>query len=255
MNNVIIYEQPLNEHIRACLRLEHLFDEIAETIDQPSPWASRVALTALLKILSVIDRPDLKNKLSKALYQHASILTQYENSPQVDNAKLRLLLDDLDGVIDKLYSLSGKLGGALYDSEFLTSIRSHLHNPGGPVNFSLPSYHLWLSQDPNQRSADLKQWFGELNLLERAVRLLLQLTRQFGRPENITAIGGFYQQGLESSGSPELMRLILPTGQNVFPELSVGKHRISVRFYEGNVEGRPKQTTHDVDFKLLFCSV
>lgn len=255
MNNVIIYEQPLNEHIRACLRLEHLFKQINDTSEHPTTWASRSALHSLLKVLNVIDRPDLKTKLSKALYQHASILTQFERSPQVDSEKLRGLLDELDEVIDKLYATSGRIGGTLYENDFLSNVRSHMQNPGGPCNFSIPSYQLWLNQPADKRTNDLKLWTTEFELLEKAVTLLLQLTRQFSKPETKTAIDGFFQQSLDSNSKGELVRVILDADKNLFPEISVGKHRLSLRFYEASINSKAKQTHQDVEFKLLFCAV
>ncbi|WP_280123488.1 cell division protein ZapD [Coxiella endosymbiont of Ornithodoros amblus] len=65
----ITYEQPLNEPMRICLRLEHLFRQLHEHISEPALAASHLAMLALLKALNVIDRPDLKTKLTQTLTQ------------------------------------------------------------------------------------------------------------------------------------------------------------------------------------------
>lgn len=255
MNNIIIYEQPLNEHIRASLRLEHLFKMVRETIEQPSPWASQVALQSFMKILNVVDRPDLKNKLTKALSQHATVLTQLEALPQIDREKLRTVLETLDAIIDKLYVLNSKFAQRLFDNDFLSSIRSHMHNPGGPCSFSIPAYHLWLNQDPEYRQTDLIRWFEEFALLEHTITLLLRLTRDFAKAKRETAISGFYQQSLDPNAQGELLQIKIPGDLNVYPETSTGRHRLSVRFYELNLGEKPKQTAHDIEFTLLYSSL
>lgn len=255
MNSIIIYEQPLNEHIRASLRLEHLFNVVKETIEHPSPWASQTAILSLMKILNVIDRPDLKNKLTKALSQHASMLTQLEALPQIDHSKLRALLETLDTIIDKLYVLNTKFAQTLYDNDFLSSVRSHMHNPGGPCSFSIPAYHLWLNQAPEFRQADLIRWFEELSLLGNTITLLLQLTRDFAKAQQETATSGFYQQSLDSNVQGELLQIRVQNHLNVYPETSTGRHRLSVRFYEPNLIDKPKQTANDIEFTLLYSSL
>ncbi len=65
--DIIVFEQPLNEQMRICLRLEQLFKQLKESMSQSSISASKIALTALLKIISVVDRPDLKSKLTQTM--------------------------------------------------------------------------------------------------------------------------------------------------------------------------------------------
>jgi len=45
MNNVLTYEQPLNEVIRVCLRLEQLFLQIEQHRKDTSPLATRHLVT------------------------------------------------------------------------------------------------------------------------------------------------------------------------------------------------------------------
>lgn len=253
--DVIIYEQPLNEHSRACLRLEHLFEQFHQTAIMDSQWASRFAVQSLIKILNVVDRPDIKAKLTKALSDHASVLTQLEKSPQVDSTKLREFLDQLDNVVDQLYALPGKIGQKLTENDFLGNVRAHMNNPGGPCNFSIPSYQLWLQQSAEHRNRDLRLWYKEFALLDQAVRLLLQLTREFTRPGNCNAELGFYQQALDPNLQGELVRVMLNVEDNLFPEISVGRHRLAIRFYHNNLLDKPKQTANTVKFKLLYCAI
>lgn len=256
-DDIIIYEQPLNEHIRVCLRLEHLFNQVLINIDNSNPCASRTAILALLETVNVIDRPDLKTKLTKSLTQHATTLSQLEILPQVDGSKLRSVLTELDRLIDQLYATQGKIGQHLRTNEFLNSIRQHLYNPGGAVNFSNPALQLWLQHPAVNRIEDLKKWFKEFDLIRDVVSLLLRLTRESSVPTEKYADKGFYQQALDPNLSCEMVRVMLPTMANLYPEISVGRHRLSVRFLEPNCheQGRSKQADSNIKFKLTCCAV
>lgn len=256
-DDIIVYEQPLNEHIRVCLRLEHLFNQVLINIDNSSEWSSRTALLAILETVNVIDRPDLKTKLTKALTQHANTLSQLEILPQVDSSKLKSVLSDLDRLIDQLYSTQGKIGQNLRTNDFLNSIRQHLYNPGGAVNFSNPGLQLWLQQPAVNRIQDLKTWFKEFNQIRDVVELLLRLTRESSIPAEKYADKGFYQQALDPNASCEMVRVTLPLTANLYPEISVGRHRLSVRFLEPNCheQGRSKQVDSNIKFKLTCCAL
>lgn len=253
--HLITYEQPLNEHIRVCLRLEHLFNQILNNIETPTEWGSRATLTALLETLNVIDRPDLKTKLTKALTQHAATLTQLEVLPQVDSTKLKQVLNELDRLIDKLYATQGKIGQNLRNNEFLNSIRRHLYNPGGVVNFSNPGLQLWLHKAPEDRIEDLKSWLKEFDQLIDVVILILRLTRESNTANEKLADNGFYQQALDPNTSCEMIRVSVPIEANLFPEISVGQRRLSIRFLQPNChdQGRAKQTDINLNFKLTCC--
>jgi cell division protein ZapD len=256
-DELITYEQPLNEHMRVCMRLEHLFQQILVNINNADEWNSRTALLALLETVNVIDRPDLKTKLTKALTQHAATLTQLEILPQVDSDKLRHILSDLDRLIDQLYATQGKIGQSLRNNEFLNNIRQHLYNPGGAVNFSNPAFQLWLQKPSTNRIQDLKVWFRELDQIKDVVELLLRLTRHSSLPIEKHADKGFYQQSLDPHVSCEMVRISLPITANLFPEISVGRPRLSIRFLELNCHelGRSKQCDYSVKFKLTCCSI
>jgi len=138
----IIFEQPLNEHIRVCLRLEHVFAMFDTYINGTDELSYRNAMHTVQQIINVVDRPDIKSKLSQALIQQATKLSKIEKQPNINREKLRDILDDLDCLIDYLQSTHGRIGQNLRSNEFLTTIRQHQGNPGGACNFSTPAYFL-----------------------------------------------------------------------------------------------------------------
>ena len=51
-----------------------------------------------------------------------------------------------------------------------------------------------------------------------------------------------------------MIRVSIDVDGLVFPEISAGKHRFTVRFMElENTEDRPVQTTRDIPFQLSCC--
>lgn len=249
----IVFEQPVNELMRACMRLEHLFHQAIQHMTSTSVWGSRTALNAMTDILSILDRPDLKTKLTKELCRHLASFGRLEQTPHVDRQKLSHVLIELENVIDKLQATNGKFAQDLRDNEFLSSIRQHLLNPGGACSFDIPAYHLWLQRPPAERTVNLKSWFSQFIVIQTAINLLLRLTRGSSIPQPKTAQEGFYQTTLDAQLSCQLIQVILSADTDLFPEISVGRHGIFIRFHTLSVQGRPMQTSQDVHFKLSTC--
>ena len=255
VNETIIYEQPLSEPTRICLRLEHLYIQARANLTGLSVWHHRLVMSALIEIMRVVDRPDLRTKLTTALTQQSTRLSILESNPQVDNTKLRQVLDKLDTLIDSLYMNRAKMGQELKNNVFLDNIRQHLNSPGGACGFNTPAFHLWIQQPANERTETLKLWFSEFEQLEQIINLLLSLIRQNGQLETNTALEGFYHQNLDSNVQYEMIRVLLPKAHLVYPEISVGRHRLSVRFLELGLMSRERdqQTKQNVIFKLASC--
>src|SRR3990167_11453887 len=108
MNEQIIYEQPLNEVIRVCLRLEQLFQQIDHQLPDTSELGTRNLITYIINILHLLDRPDLKAKLAKELSHHLTNLMRYNQSPNIDADKLHNLTAQLEELSRALIDSSGK---------------------------------------------------------------------------------------------------------------------------------------------------
>jgi cell division protein ZapD len=253
MISEIVYEQPISEHMRVCLRLELLFQQAKYRLQAGSVWDSRAAITTLIDILNLLDRPDLKTKLTKELCRYLSILGRLEKTTDVDHQKLSALLVELENVIDALQAMQGKFGQDLRDSDFLSSIRQHQANPGGISEFDSPSYCLWLKQSIQQHHQDLENWFREFESIQVAINIILKIVRNSASPENQIAKDGFFQAVMDANAGCQLIRVAIPHPSKLFPEISVGRHGVCVRFFQLNLKERPKQVSEDVSFKLTSC--
>ena len=86
--------------------------------------------------------------------------------------------------------------------------------------------------------------------------MILRLIRESSNPRQVTATGGFYQQQLDSGTPVQLVRVVMPFAADVFPEISGGKHRFTVRFSSQRQTGsRPTQSQDDIRFELQCCGL
>src|SRR3990167_3313685 len=253
-NNVITYEQPLNELIRVCLRLEQLFLQVDHQITDTSIFGTRHIVTIIINILHLLDRPDLKAKLAKELNHQMLLLGRLENTPQIDQAKLSKLLKQLDELSRCFIDSSGKIGYSLREIELLNNLRLHLATPGGGCSFDIPAYYYWLQQPVKERNAAIKSWLTEFNNIRLANDLILKLVREESKIQQKQAVNGFYQELLDPQINLRLIRVIIPVDIAAYPEISVGRHFLSIRFFVPNIIERPVQYPHDLSLSLSYCT-
>ena len=251
----ITYEQPLNDPLRICLRLERLFKVVNTHVGSMDHQSSRHILFAILEILNVIDRPDLKSKLTQTLTQLASNLGQLEQFPQVDKGRLHDVLATLDRLIVGLQQVEGKVGENLRANGFLNHVRLHLGHPGGVCDFTTPALALWLHYTPEERQKFLNNWRSEFVILESIVEVILKLSREGASSQRVMVNKGFYQQNLDPNlPTCQLVRLVLPIKNRVYPEISIGKHRLIIRLLQPDyMVGRGGQVDEDIFAELILC--
>ena len=251
----MLYEQPLNEQVRLCLRLEYLFTQANYYSPKESPWDSHQMLKIILEILQTIDRPDLKNKFFQTLNQHVHALSQLEKLEGVDKQKLHGTLQQIDRLIDSLHTNQKKIGQELRENDFLNTIQQRLHTPAGTCGFSLPAYHLWMQQETLLRQRQLLAWFGHFTELQEIVSITLKLVRESTSFKVADAHGGFYQSNLDPDMSYQLIRIKIHPNKNIFPEISVGRYRLAVHFFTLDINGRATQTSDNIKFELACCKM
>lgn len=252
--NVIIYEQPLNELIRVCLRLEQLFLQIDHQITDTSHFGTRNMIAAIIVVLQLLDRPDLKAKLAKELSHQMSLLARLANTPEIDKTKLQALLKQLDELGRCFIESSGKLGQGLREVELLNTLRLHLATPGGGCSFDIPVYYCWLQQPAEKRVALIKEWLKEFTNVRLANELILKLVREESKIQLKSAANGFHQELLDPQTNLRMVRVMVPSDIAAYPEISIGRHFLSIRYFVPSILTRPVQYQHTVNFKLAYCT-
>lgn len=252
----IIFEQPLNERIRTFLRLEFLFKRVDTALTGQTEMHHRDALDAMLNMLSVFERSDLKQELMKEIERLAANLSALENTPGVDKQALDALLSDLDQNLDALHIQKSGIGQTLRENEFLYGIRQRSSIPGGTCDFDLPAYHFWLQHTADEiRTEQLQTWLNEFQSVRNAVEMSLRLIRDSVGFRQEVAKDGFFQRSLDSNQPYQLIRVEIPASVSYFPEVSGGKHRFTIRFMQFDISQRPQQSFEEVPFRLSCCAM
>lgn len=254
MAEIIIYDQPLNETIRVCMRLELLFNQIDHQLQDHSMLGARNLFAFIINTLHILDRPDLKAKLAKELaFLHAS-LTRFHHTEHANSAYLNTLSQQLDELSRNLIDSSGKIGNRLRDMELLNTLRMHLSSPGGGCCFDLPLYHYWLQQPASLREQTIQDWLQDFEQIKIAVTLILDLVRKSARRAEKTATHGFYQELLDPQSNLRMIRIGIDADIAAYPEISIGRHFLSVRFFFPDIQKRPIQFTENLVFKIAYCN-
>lgn len=251
----IVYEQPLNERVRTFLRLEFLFMQHHHHRADRTHWGVRATLRALLDIYTIVSRSDLKNEILKELTEQHGTLSRLQQRPGVDVARLQGVLAELNGAVNAMQVLTTHtLATVLRDNEFLISLLHRSTIPGGVGAFDLPSFHHWLAQPGEHVRRDLDAWFADLVPFDRAIDLHLRLLRQSTQAVDAVAKGGIHVYTPQAEY--DLVRVLVSAGAGVYPEISAGRHRFTVRFMnQRDVNTRPVQTGADVPFQLQCCAL
>jgi cell division protein ZapD len=250
----LVFEQPLNERMRTFLRLDFLYSQALYHNEMASQWGSRAAMSSLIDILAITTRGDVRSDVLKELESQLATFNEFQSKPGVDTQRLKTLMSNLMRLRADLMTAGSTFLQPLRDSEFVNAIKHRTAIPGGTCEFDLPDYYFWLTQPDDARMRTFNQWLGLLRPLCDAVAELLWLTRQNGRARQEVARAGTFNITFERETPLQLLRIALPAGAGLYPEISGSHHRCNVRFLTWNgMATRPTQVQTDVPFTLTCC--
>jgi cell division protein ZapD len=248
------FEQPVTERMRTFLRVEFLYEQTLFHVDEPTEFSARAAVAALLEILTILGRSDVRTDVGKELERHGQLLDRYRSQPGVDPARLTGLINNVESLRQQLSEAGTQAVNPLKECDFLTTIRQRSAIPGGTCMFDLPDYGYWLHLPAAERRRQLDDWTNRIKPICDAVAEVLWLTREATEAAPQVAPGGLYQHSFDRSDQVSLIRVLLPSNAGIFPEISAGQHRFTIRFVRWRgVDARPQQVNQDVRFHLAIC--
>jgi len=135
-------------------------------------------------------------------------------------------------------------------------IKQRASIPGGTCDFDLPQLRFWLNQSHDQRIRDLHNWVAPYRELDEVIELILKTLRDSATAKVVVAENGFYQEPLDTRQSTQLIRISVNADATMYPEISAGKHRYSVRFMRVSPgDTPPVQVKENIEFLLSRCSL
>lgn len=258
MSDIGVHEQPLNERYRLFLRVEQLFERIDHHLEGPTVWDTHAALQAILELLQSVSRGDSKRELIKELDRQRAALARFDDRSAVDRSRLQGLLARQQELLDALHARTGTLGAELRSNELVDHLQQRATAGGRPGILELPAYQEWLQRPVDERHRTIRSWLEPLESARHAIEQCLTLTRGAVDWESVTVTQGFYEQPLEHGQAIQLLRVRIPDGdrQRLFPEVSAGRQRFTIRFFEQRTPAeRPAQVRESVRFELACCGV
>lgn len=256
MSSSVIYEQPLNERIRMFMRLDALLARLGQTLAQDNINNTHHAIITLVELVALTARMDIKQELVKELERLNSNLMGLRERPNADVNRINTLISQQRAWVDSILGLAGAMDQHTKENDLFNAIRQRLAVPGGTCAFDLPVYHHWLTRSSSERRQLIKHWASSFDLLKEPISSVLQLIRRSGESETQTAHQGFYDQSLDGQRPWQLVRIALPHGSPLYPEISAGRQRFNVRFLIAREDGqRACQTQEDVSFTLSCCAI
>lgn len=251
LSDKIVFEQPLSERVRTFLRLEFLFQQRRHHALDDSHTGTRAALQSLLDVLSLTTRSDLKSEVIKEIQDQQTILTRAPNLLQ--GMEVRLAFTRLTDALKNVQKLPSHFAGSsLRSHEFLDAIAKRSAIPGGAAPFDLPALHRWLAEPPIRIRADLERWFAHFAPYENAIAICLDVLRHCGVDEVLVAEGGVHLH--TPKAAHQLLRVKVSSDSGLYPEISAGRYRYSLRFMQQpDVDSRAQQVTQNVPFQLQCC--
>jgi len=254
-NDQISYFQPLNERLRTFLRLNFLFRQAKHNMQGDSLHDSHDTLITLMEIIKCVNQQDFKKEVLKELERVNLTLAPLQDSPDIKHNALDEILSSIKKFRKDLLAISGPFANELKDDEFLKSIQQRNNIPGGLSEYEPPIYQFWLKQSKEYRAGDYSRWFSVFDSLDDSIDLIINMIIQSATPKNEIAYGGSFQQSLDTKVPYQMVVVSLPEGSQIFPEISGGKHRFSIRFMDSTSKPRPVQTENDIEFELSCCAL
>jgi cell division protein ZapD len=253
-DRLIAFEQPLSERMRTFLRIEFLQGQALLHCRHDAAYGARAAIANLLEILAITSRGDIRADVLKELDRQISRLRHYRQIPGVDSDRLARLMSEVESNREALAAAGKHFLAPLRDSEFLSAIRHRSTIPGGTCMFDLPEYGYWLQLPGAERSRQLDEWLAELKPLCDSITQILWLTREASTPSEQVARHGLYSHSLGKNDHYEIVRVLVARKSGLYPEVSAGAHRFTVRFasWQGT-DARSRQAEEDVPFLLALC--
>jgi cell division protein ZapD len=245
------FEFPANEKTRNFLRLETLYSRLEYYLSQTNVYTHHSAILTMFEILEAASRTDIKTDILQEIERQKIFLAKYQDHPNVSVDVLQEEIDTLQSLGSNLLAQHGKFGQSLRENEWLMSLKQRSAIPAGMCPFDLPGYYVWQHMSSEARCADLLRWTEPMMPTWYAIRHLLRLLRESAWDEEYTASKGCMQYLLQG----QYVHLVtveydLP---KVWPELSANKHLISTRFMHMTEDGKHRQLSEDIPFKMALC--
>lgn len=250
-----LYEYPGNDLMRLSLKFEHLFNKAKFFTEEVNSNCGQVAVLTIAEMLTLIDRVDLRNMLTRELSRHLANLRRLESTPHVDHGKLGEVVDDLEGIVTRLHNHKGLFAREVFENYFIQTIRRQAGPPGSSCPYNMPELQAWVQQKSAVRQQQCQLWLSYFYELNQIIFFLLQIARENVAPKTVRAEKGIYMESIPNPGLCQIIRVWIPNQFLSFPKFSMSQQKINIRFLNGSANKKQEQLAQPIEFNLAICSL
>ncbi|MEZ5651061.1 MAG: cell division protein ZapD [Burkholderiaceae bacterium] len=251
---MILYEYPLNEGLRALLRIEDVLERFEHFRNGDTTHDHAQAVALMFDLVDLFTRTDCRTELLSHLDRQRRALSQYRDSPDVSGEALERMLLELYRCHERVGAASMHPAQAIRDNEWLMAVRSRILLPGGAADYDMPSFWAWQNGSLERRRADLRRWMEPFEPMAESLRLVLRLLRESGKPMSLLASDGSCQHSLGGQ-SYQMTQLRIDPALKAVPEISANKYLLWIRFNDLDDRVRARASTRRIPFELTLCNL
>ena len=249
-NQVSLYEEPVQEKIRKFIKIEFLLNKIYYFKDKDNKSENYVSLLALCELYEILSRSDIKSELIREIETQNSYFQTIKEMPQADSNKLNSVLEKQNLLLKLIYNIeSNYLDYLEHDILFKTILKNCF------TQLQPASIEFWLSRDILIRETQIDLWLEPLVFIKRSIDFILEVIRKSGRFEDRMAEKGFFIEKLDPKKNILLIRVTLTSDLYYYPQISVGKQRLTIMFMTKDDKNNLVPHQEDLSFILTTCSL
>ena len=249
-NQVSLYEEPVQEKIRKFIRIEFLLNKIYYFKGKDNKSENYISLLALCELYEILSRSDIKSELIREIETQNTYLQKIKEIPQADSSKLNSVLEKQSQLLKLIYSIEiNYLDHLERDILFKTILKNSF------TQLQPASIDFWLSRDILNRETQIDLWLEPLIFIKRSIDFILEVIRKSGRFEDRVAEKGFFVEKLDPKKNILLVRVTLTSDLYYYPQISVGKQRLTIMFMTKDDKNNLVPYQEDLSFILTTCSL
>ncbi|MBT3548796.1 MAG: cell division protein ZapD [Gammaproteobacteria bacterium] len=251
-NQVSIYEEPVQEKIRKFIKLESLLNKINYFKGKENKTENYISVLALTELYEILSRGDIKSELIREIENQYIYFKKIKEAPEakVDENKLNSVLEKQSMLLQLLHGLeSNYLDYLEHDILFKTILKNSF------TQLQPSSVDFWLSRDILIRETQIDLWLEPLQFIKRSIDFILEVIRKSGRFEDKMAEKGFFIERHNTQRNILLIRVTLTSDLYYYPQISVGKQRLTIMFMTKDDKNNLVPYQEDVTFILTTCSL
>ena len=230
IEDFITYQLAMHYLPNISIRLERLFATIIQACTEKHPVIHHTALTNIVEIIQIIEKPELKSRFIKEFMRIDHFLIKSTNCiPNLPHDfKQEVALK-----IQLLQQLSGKFGENIHQDGFLQSIRVAQTPNNNDLEINAPQLVYWLAHDTKYRQTNLQHWIQQLHTLYAIVKIYLTFLRSIAIFQQIMLVNGYCHQPITNKATCQLILIKINKSNEIIPKIQLGHHGLSIRLYTG----------------------